>query len=251
MAQGQIDDANRPARRPTRLGDAEPRTLLPHDSRQDRVAVRAGVPGHGPARRADASRRSTALRAYGENLGLAFQVVDDILDFTSTEAGARQAGRQRPAPGHDHAAGDPDARRQLADGRLRAAFESDDVDLQVRLVQESGAIAAAYAEADALVARARAALRAAAARRRARRAGRAGGLRHPARALSASGRGTCAAAGRASSRRTGCRRRRARRATSAAPPPLRRQSRPRTSELISASGQQQNAEHQHPRLHRR
>src|SRR5438132_25386 len=48
--------------------------------------------------------------------------------------------------------------QQLADGRLRAAFESDDVDLQVRLVQESGAIGAAHAEAESLVARAKAAL---------------------------------------------------------------------------------------------
>ncbi len=43
---------------------------------------------------------------------------------------------------------------------LRPAFESEDVDLQVRLVQESGAIAAALAEAEALVARARTALEA-------------------------------------------------------------------------------------------
>ena len=46
----------------------------------------------------------------------------------------------------------------MADGRLAAAFESDDVDLQVRLVQESGAIEAAYAEADGLIRTARAAL---------------------------------------------------------------------------------------------
>jgi geranylgeranyl pyrophosphate synthase len=48
--------------------------------------------------------------------------------------------------------------QQLADGRFRAAFEAEDVDLQVRLVQESGAIAAANAEAEILVERARAAL---------------------------------------------------------------------------------------------
>jgi geranylgeranyl pyrophosphate synthase len=48
--------------------------------------------------------------------------------------------------------------RQLADGHMRAAFDSDDVDLQVRLVQQSGAIPAAYAEADALVASAQRAL---------------------------------------------------------------------------------------------
>ena len=48
--------------------------------------------------------------------------------------------------------------RQLADGQLRAAFETDDVDRQITLVQDSGAIPAAYAEADALVTRARTAL---------------------------------------------------------------------------------------------
>jgi len=48
--------------------------------------------------------------------------------------------------------------RELADGRMRAAFESEDVDLQVQLVQQSGAIPAAYAEAEALVASAHRAL---------------------------------------------------------------------------------------------
>jgi geranylgeranyl pyrophosphate synthase len=47
---------------------------------------------------------------------------------------------------------------QLADGRLQAAFEAEDVDTQVRLVQESGAIPAAFEEADGLVNRARSAL---------------------------------------------------------------------------------------------
>jgi geranylgeranyl pyrophosphate synthase len=99
-----------------------------------------------------------ALRVYGENLGLAFQVVDDILDFTSTE---QELGKP---VGSDLRQGavtlpvilmrDP----RLADGRFRAAFESEDVDLQVQLVQESGAIGAAYAEAEALVSGARSAL---------------------------------------------------------------------------------------------
>jgi geranylgeranyl pyrophosphate synthase len=99
-----------------------------------------------------------ALREYGQNLGLAFQVFDDILDFTSTEA---ELGKP---VGSDLRQGTITLPvilmrdRQLADGRFRAAFESDDVDLQVRLVQESGAIHAAHAEAEALVARARAAL---------------------------------------------------------------------------------------------
>jgi geranylgeranyl pyrophosphate synthase len=103
-------------------------------------------------------RQVAALRSYGENLGLAFQVVDDILDFTSSE---EQLGKP---VGSDLRQGtitlpvilvrDGD----LADGRFEAAFATDDVDLQVRLVQESGAIEAAYAEADNLVRKARAAL---------------------------------------------------------------------------------------------
>src|SRR5205814_6255826 len=99
-----------------------------------------------------------ALGVYGQNLGLAFQVVDDILDFTSTE---QQLGKP---VGSDLRQGTITLPvillrdRQLADGRLQAAFESEDVDQQVRLVQESGAIPAAFAEADALVSRARSAL---------------------------------------------------------------------------------------------
>jgi geranylgeranyl pyrophosphate synthase len=99
-----------------------------------------------------------ALGAYGESLGLAFQVVDDILDFTSTEqqlgkpvgSDLRQGTITLPVILlRDH---------QLADGRLQAAFEAEDVDTQVRLVQESGAIPAAFEEADGLVNRARSAL---------------------------------------------------------------------------------------------
>jgi geranylgeranyl pyrophosphate synthase len=99
-----------------------------------------------------------ALRDFGNNLGLAFQVVDDILDFTSTE---QELGKP---VGSDLRQGTITLPVILlrdggaADGRYRAAFESDDVDLQVQLVQESDAIGAAYAEADALVSRARAAL---------------------------------------------------------------------------------------------
>ncbi len=99
-----------------------------------------------------------ALGAYGESLGLAFQVVDDILDFTSTE---QQLGKP---VGSDLRQGTITLPvillrdRQLADGRLQAAFESEDVDTQVRLVQESGAIPAAFEEADSLVSRARTAL---------------------------------------------------------------------------------------------
>ena len=99
-----------------------------------------------------------ALGAYGQSLGLAFQVVDDILDFTSTE---QQLGKP---VGSDLRQGTITLPvilmrdLELADGRLRTAFESDDVDQQVRLVQESGAIPAAFEEAAALVSNARSAL---------------------------------------------------------------------------------------------
>jgi geranylgeranyl pyrophosphate synthase len=99
-----------------------------------------------------------ALRAYGEHLGLAFQVFDDVLDFTSTEL---ELGKP---VGSDLRQGTITLPvilmrdQQLADGQLLAAFDSGDVDEQVRLVQESGAIPAAITEADGLVARAREAL---------------------------------------------------------------------------------------------
>jgi geranylgeranyl pyrophosphate synthase len=104
--------------------------------------------------------QTQALRAYGESLGLAFQVVDDILDFTSTE---QELGKP---VGSDLRQGTITLPVILLrdggelDGRYRSAFESEDVDLQVRLVQQSGAIAAAYAEAESLISRARGALEA-------------------------------------------------------------------------------------------
>jgi geranylgeranyl pyrophosphate synthase len=105
-----------------------------------------------------AAAQVDGLRRYGENLGLAFQVVDDILDFTSTE---QELGKP---VGSDLRQGTITLPVILlrdggeVDGQYRTAFESDDVDLQVRLVQQSGAITSAYAEAEALVARARQAL---------------------------------------------------------------------------------------------
>src|SRR6185295_10102092 len=100
-----------------------------------------------------------ALRIYGTNLGLAFQVVDDILDFTATEA---ELGKP---VGSDLRQGSITLPvilmrdQRLVDGRFRAAVEAEDVDRQVQLVQESGAIPAAYVEAESLVSRARDALR--------------------------------------------------------------------------------------------
>ena len=46
-----------------------------------------------------------AFRSYGTNLGLAFQLIDDALDYGGSSAELGQAGRRRLPRGQDHAAG--------------------------------------------------------------------------------------------------------------------------------------------------
>ncbi len=99
-----------------------------------------------------------ALRVYGESVGLAFQVVDDILDFTSSEDVLGKPVGSDLMQGTITLPVILMRERELANGELDVAFENDDVARQVRLVQESGAIPAAYAEAERLVARAKEAL---------------------------------------------------------------------------------------------
>jgi octaprenyl-diphosphate synthase len=157
MAQGQINDAN---------GQLGGRHLWATLSRERYYRTIAGKTAslfvlacQGTGLLAGMSQpQLDGLRTYGESLGLAFQVVDDILDFTSTaeELGKPVGGDLRQGTITLPVILMRD--RQLADGHMRTAFDSDDVDLQVRLVQESGAIPAAYAEAEALVARAHGAL---------------------------------------------------------------------------------------------
>ncbi len=159
MAQGQIDDANR------ELGGRHTWETLSREQYYRTIGGKtaslfvlacqgtgllAGLP----------AAQVEALGVYGKNLGLAFQVFDDILDFTATEeALGKPVGSDLRAGTitlpvilmRDHA---------LADGRFRAAFDAEDSDLQVQLVLQSGAIALARREADELVARARLALEA-------------------------------------------------------------------------------------------
>ncbi|MCA1645553.1 MAG: polyprenyl synthetase family protein [Chloroflexi bacterium] len=157
MAQGQIDDANR------QLGGHHAWETVTRDRYYHTIRGKTAslfvLACQGTAQLVGMSpTQVAALGQYGESLGLAFQVVDDILDFTSTE---QELGKP---VGSDLRQGTMTLPvillrdRQLADGRVRAAFEAEDVDQQVRLVQESGAIPAALDEAVALVARARAAL---------------------------------------------------------------------------------------------
>ena len=49
----------------------------------------------------------TALKSYGRNLGLAFQLVDDALDYAGRQRQPRQGHRRRFPRGQDHPAGDP------------------------------------------------------------------------------------------------------------------------------------------------
>jgi geranylgeranyl pyrophosphate synthase len=157
MAQGQIDDANgqlsgRHAWR-TLSRDGYYRTIGGKTASLFVLACQGTgqLVGMSP-------QQIDGMRTYGQSLGLAFQVIDDILDFTATE---EELGKP---VGSDLRQGTITLPvillrdRQFADGRFEAAFESEDFDLQVRLVQESGAIAAAYQEAEALIARARDAL---------------------------------------------------------------------------------------------
>jgi geranylgeranyl pyrophosphate synthase len=150
MAQGQIDDANRQLHASsawqTMTRERYYRTISGKTASLFVLACQGTgqLVGMSPAQVA-------ALRTYGQNLGLAFQVVDDILDFTSTE---QQLGKP---VGSDLRQGTitlpvillRDGRS--ADGLLEQAFASDDFDLQVQLVQQSNAIPAAYDEAEALV----------------------------------------------------------------------------------------------------
>jgi geranylgeranyl pyrophosphate synthase len=99
-----------------------------------------------------------AMRRYGDRLGLAFQIVDDVLDFVGDESylgkrvgsDLRQGTITLPVI---------NLRELMPDGQFRAAFEDYDVDRLVDLVRTSPAVDRSYAEAEQLLEEARAALR--------------------------------------------------------------------------------------------
>ena len=100
-----------------------------------------GIVADLPAR---AHRRPHRLRAT--RFGMVFQIVDDVLDLTATEAAARQAGRPRPGRGHLHAAGDParwrpagTAAEELGD-LLGRPLDGAEVDKALAIVRSNGGV---------------------------------------------------------------------------------------------------------------
>jgi geranylgeranyl pyrophosphate synthase len=158
MAQGQIDDAKR------QLGSHDAWQTLSRERYYRTIGGKTAslfvLACQGTAQLAQLhDEQIDALRRYGHNLGLAFQVVDDILDFTATE---RELGKPVGSDLRQGAVTLPVIvmrDQHLVDGRFRAAVEAEDVDRQVQLVLESGAISVAYSEAEELVSRARESLR--------------------------------------------------------------------------------------------
>jgi len=153
MCQGQIEEASR--------GSAPELTLTREQYYQtiwgktaslfvlacEGSAILAGLPEAGIA----------AMRRYGDRLGLAFQVVDDILDFIGSEA---ELGKP---VGSDVRQGTITLpviclREIVPPEEFRAAFSEDDRAVVIELVRTSGAVERSQAEADRLLAEAREAL---------------------------------------------------------------------------------------------
>jgi len=101
--------------------------------------------------------RIQAMRRYGERVGLAFQIVDDLLDFVGDEA---SLGKR---VGSDLRQGTITLpviclRDALPAAEFAAAFDEYDVDRLVELVRGSAAIERARAEAERLLEEARSSL---------------------------------------------------------------------------------------------
>ena len=91
---GQVLDLEAPGQRPSR------ETMTAIDVRKTGALIAASVEIGAVAARASARARA-AYRAYGEDVGLAFQIADDILDVTATSA---ELGK---TPGKDAKLGKP------------------------------------------------------------------------------------------------------------------------------------------------
>ena len=154
MCQGQLDEAARPADVHLSLTrEAYYQTIWNKTASLFVLACQGGaILGRLP------EEVVQALRQYGEGLGLAFQLVDDILDFVGDE------GLLGKPVGHDLRQGTITLpviylREELGNGAFAEAFAARDLDWIVGLVQRSAAIERCYQEARALAAQAREQLR--------------------------------------------------------------------------------------------
>jgi geranylgeranyl pyrophosphate synthase len=100
-----------------------------------------------------------AARVYGEKLGLAFQIVDDVLDFVGDE---RTLGKPVGSDLRQGIITLPviHLREELRDGLVQRAFELGEFDHLVQLVRSSEAVERSRAEARTLLREGREALRA-------------------------------------------------------------------------------------------
>jgi octaprenyl-diphosphate synthase len=108
--------------------------------------------------------QQTALREYGMNLGTAFQLIDDLLDFTSTDdalgkhAGADLLGGKVTLPIIYWLEAEPDARESVNQVLLSRNYESVRQAELLDAIQSSGALDRARARAREYAENARAAL---------------------------------------------------------------------------------------------
>lgn len=109
------------------------------------AALFSGACAAGAALSGAGARVVQAMADYGKNLGIAFQMVDDVLDFSPTSGKTLvQDLRQSVGLPLVYAAEDPGVRLGLANLLIEDEF---DAEAAVRLVQESGALERTMARA--------------------------------------------------------------------------------------------------------
>jgi octaprenyl-diphosphate synthase len=104
----------------------------------------------------------TALKGYGTNLGMAFQIVDDLLDFTGDPqtlgkpaASDLREGKATLPVIDLLSGGDPATRALVQRAMASESADSDEIENLTAMLRESGAIERAYAKAKAYAVSAR------------------------------------------------------------------------------------------------